>query len=110
MDQDNIDYLKQIQERTIAYDDVRADVLDYVLENQIKNSDLATNLFIMGFLYEAHCRNELLTDQDINLFLGITEDIGMNSDELKTYKLDETQTDLDLYELLDLTVKNFSVD
>jgi hypothetical protein len=110
MDQDSIDYLKQIQERTLAYDDVRADVLEYVIENRIQNSELTTNLFIMGLLHEANCRNELLTDTDINLFLGIAEDIGNRSVQPVTYKLEQSQTGLDLFELLDLTVRNFSVD
>jgi len=110
MDQDNIDYLKQIQERMIAYDSVRAEVLDYVLEHQIKNGELATNLFIMGFLHEAHHREEMLTDRDINLFLGISEDIDLSESDPVTYTLEPKQSELELYDLLDLTVKNFSVD
>lgn len=110
MNQDSIEYLNGIQERMIAYDDVRADVLDYVLTNEVKNSELITHLFIMGFLLEAHCRGEELSEQELNMFLGVDEELDYFYDVNKIYILDESQSDLELEELLDLTVENFSVD
>lgn len=110
MNQDSIEYLNGIQERMIAYDDVRSDVLDYVLTNEIQNGELATHLFIMGFLLEAHHRGEELTEQEVNMFLGTDEEFDYFYDTNKTFILDESQCDLNLEELLDLTVKNFSVD
>lgn len=110
MSQDTIDYLKSIQERMLDYDDTRSDVLGYILENEIKDGELATHLFIMGFLLKAAHREEELSEQELNMLLGSDEETEYTFDLSKTFMLDESQTDLELDELLDLTVKNFSVD
>ena len=110
MTEESTDYLKNIQERMIAYDNIRSDVLEYVLTNEIKDGELVTHLFIMGFLLEAHHRGEELSEQELNMFLGVDEETDNIFDVNRTYILDESQSDLDLIDLLDLTVENFSVD
>lgn len=111
MDQENKEYLARIQERAIAYDNTRAEVLEYVLLNRIKNNRLITNLFIIGFLHEANFRNEILSEQDLNILLGIDDDDdNFIYNEENTYFLEKSQKNLTLQELLEYTVKNFSVD
>lgn len=110
MSQDSIDYLKSIQERMLDYDDTRSDVLGYILENEIKDGELATHLFIMGFLLKASYREEELSEQELNMLLGSDEESEYVFDSDKTFMLDESQCNLDLDELLDLIVKNFSID
>jgi hypothetical protein len=109
MDKENLDYLNDIAEKAIAYDEVRMTVVEYLLTNQIKDIDLATNLFVIGFLWEASKRNEILTDEDLCMFLDADEDISIEEiDEYKEYYLDEKESSLSLKELLDKTVENFS--
>lgn len=109
MDKENLDYLNDIAEKAIAYDEVRMTVVEYLLTNQIKDIDLATNLFVIGFLWEASKRNEILTDEDLCMFLDAEEDISIEEiDEYKEYYLDEKESSLSLKELLDKTVENFS--
>lgn len=111
MDKENLDYLKGIAERINNYDDIRADVLEYVLDNEIKDIELATNLFVAGFLWNASRREETLSTEELIMFLGSEEDY-FKTDEIEpeAFVLDPEEAELDLYDLLDLTVSNFSVD
>lgn len=107
MDKENLDYLEGIKNKVIEYDDIRSDVLGYVLENEINDLDLVTDLFVIGFLWQAHRRKEILTDEDIIMMLDSEEDIGSaDLEEYRAYFLDETHHNLTLEELLDLTVES----
>lgn len=111
MDKENLNYLKGIAERISDYDDIREYVLEYVLDNQIKDIELATNLFVAGFLWNASRREETLSTEELIMFLGSEEDY-FNTDEIEpeAFALDPEEAELDLYELLKLTVDNFSLD
>lgn len=107
MDKENLDYLNSISDRVIAYDDVRAQVVEFLLNNKISDVDLATDLFIMGFLWEAHHREETLTDDDLIMFLDGDDDLEpIEYNDQKEYILEDDQAEMDLVDLLELTVKN----
>ena len=107
MDKENLDYLNSISNRVIAYDEIRAQVIEFLLNNKVSDVDLATDLFVMGFLWEAHQREETLTDDDLIMFLDGDEDIDpIDFNDQKEYILEEDQAEMDLIDLLALTVAN----
>lgn len=105
MDQENIDYLNRIAERMAAYDNVRGNVVSYILQNSIKDIALCTDLFIVAFLYKAHQRNEVITEEELAVLLGD----GNDQDETfskNVIVLSDEKTELSFGELLDYTVEN----
>ena len=111
MDKENLDYLNSIAERISGYYHVRSHVLEYILDNQIKDIELVTNLFITGFLWHASQREEILTTEELVMFLGAEESYISTDDlEPESFILDEEESKLELEDLLELTVKNFTPD
>lgn len=107
MDKENLDYLNSISDRVIAYDEIRAQVVEFLLNNKVSDVDLATDLFVMGFLWEAHQREETLTDDDLIMLLDGDEDIDpIDFNDQKEYILEEDQAEMDLIDLLALTIAN----
>lgn len=107
MDKENLEYLNSISDRVVAYDDVRAQVIEFLLNNKVSDVDLATDLFVMGFLWEAHHREETLTDDDLIMFLDGDDDLDpIDFNDQKEYILEEDQAEMDLIDLLALTVAN----
>lgn len=92
------EYLDSIIQRMIDFDNTRNDVTNFILENQIKNLDLMTDLFISGFLYKAHLRGETLTESDIEILLGNEE--SYDYDEDLEFILDEDWSHLTINEVL----------
>ena len=106
---DNSDYLNSVAQRATDYNEIRLDVLDYILENKIKDVELASDLFIVGFLWLAHRRDEILTHDDFSVFLGSDDSIYFNEfDTIDTeyFLLKEDEAQMDLIDLLDLTVQS----
>lgn len=104
----SVDYLEKLALRNLAYEDIRTKVIDYCIENKIEDHDLMSDLFIIGFLFEARKQNEILTEQDIIILLGEDDNEDEDSDNLHTtYVLDDDDSNKSLQELLDNTVKNF---
>ena len=109
MDKENLDYLNSISERVLAYDDIRAEVVQFLLDNKIRDVDLATDLFVMGFLWLASQRDETLTDDDLIMFLDGGDDIEpIEFNEQKEYILEDDQANMELIDLLEVTFKNFN--
>jgi len=106
MDQENIDYLNSISERMLAYDEIRGDVFSYILENRITDNDLVTDLFIIGFLYKAHRRTEIITEEELAILLGDPNDQDGVYTKNEIY-LSDDKTELSFGELLDYTVENY---
>ena len=100
------DYLFNISQRVEDYDNIRAKVTDYCIDNSIDNYKLTTQLLCMGFLHQALQRGENLTMSDIDTMLGVSE-----HDEygVETLELDEDLHHLTLNELLDCTVEDWSI-
>jgi hypothetical protein len=106
MDQENLNYLKNISDKVVEYDNVRAIVMDYILENKIQDVDLATNLFVVGFLWQANKRNDVLTDDDLIMLLDAENDLEeFEIDEFREYFLEDEHKELSLIELLDLLME-----
>lgn len=106
MDQENLNYLKNISDKVVEYDNVRALVMDYVLENKIQDVDLATNLFVVGFLWQANKRDDVLTDDDLIMLLDAENDLEeFEIDEFREYFLEDEHKELSLLELLDLLME-----
>lgn len=109
MDKENLDYLNSISDRVVAYDEVRAQVVEFLLNNKVSDIDLATDLFVMGFLWEAHRRDETLTDDDLLMFLDSDEDLEpVEYNDQKEYILEDDQAAMELIDLLELTIKNYN--
>ena len=106
MDQENIDYLNRIAERMAAYDSIRGEVLSYILTNSIKDIALCTDLFIIGFLYEAYRRGETITEEELAVLLGDSDDQGETFSK-NAIALSEDKAELSFGELLDSTVENY---
>ena len=107
IDQENVDYLNSITERVIDYDEIRALVLEFILDNQIKDIELVTDLFVIGFLWKAHKRNEILSDEDLLLFLDTENEFEpISLEEMNEYELDPEEAEMTLKEILETTVKN----
>lgn len=96
----NKKYLQNIADRMLDYDAVRNEVSAYILEKNIESLDLMTDLLISGFLWKANLRDEVLTEADIEIFLGNDEEIEYE-DNLE-YILEEDWTRYSLEELLDI--------
>lgn len=101
------EYLKNIADRMFAYDSIREQVLDFVDEKELDDEEIVVSLMIMGFLWEARNRGEVLLEEDLNLLLGVEEDeeyTYSDSDHNLSFILDDDRADLELEELLDLTL------
>lgn len=101
------EYLKNIADRMVAYDSIRECVLDFVDDNEIDSEEAVVSLMIMGFLWEARNRGEVLLEEDLNLLLGVEETeeyTYSDSDHNLSFILDDDRADLELEELLDLTL------
>jgi len=109
MGDDSLEYLRDLGVRALAYEEVRSEVIGFILENQVKDEMMATDLFIMGFIWLAHHRKETLTDHDILLLLDIESDVlTIPFDDVQVYSLDESQAEHDLSELLMRTYNKLS--
>lgn len=106
MDQENIDYLNNIAERMAAYDKIRGDVVSYILAHKIKDITLCTDLFIVAFLYEAYHRNETITEEDLAVLLGDSDDTQEVFSTREVW-LSEDKQELSFGELLDHTVETY---
>lgn len=106
MDKENLEYLTSIKDRVLAYDEIRSQVVEFLLNKKISDVDLATDLFVIGFLWEAHHRGEVLTDDDLIMFLDGDDLEPIEFDDMKEYHLDEDQAELELEELLDLVYQD----
>jgi hypothetical protein len=106
MDQENIDYLNRIAERMTEYDNVRGEVVSYILQNSIKDIALCTDLFIIGFLYKAYHRNEVITEEELAVLLGDSNDQDETFSK-NAIVLSEEKSELSFGELLDSTVENY---
>ena len=103
------DYLFHLAKRAKDYEQIRQKVLKYIFRNKIKDSEIATDLFIIGFLWKANKRNETLKETDIAMLLGADEDEEFISeaDPIDNYVLDEDQINMEFEELLDKVVSNY---
>lgn len=109
MDKENVDYLNSISERVLAYDDIRAEVVQFLLDNKVSDIDIATDLFVMGFLWLANKRDETLTDDDLIMFLDGGDDIEpIEFNEQKEYILEDDQAEMDLIDLLEQTYNEYN--
>lgn len=112
MNKENQAYLEKLIKRNEAYDEVRGEVISFILENKIENADLCTDLFVIGFLYQSRKLNEDLTAKDICILLGENDDDFDNENPFLNQverKLTETlSADLTLRELMEVTVDSFA--
>jgi len=106
MDQENIDYLNRIAERMAAFDDIRGQVLSYILTNSIEDIALCTDLFVVGFLHEAYHRGESITEEELAVLLGDSDDDN-DVFSKNAISLSEEKAELSFGELLDCTVENY---
>ena len=105
MSDDSAEYLKGIADRMFAYDSIREYVLDFITDRGILDEDITLGLLVIGFLWEAEQRDEVLTEDEVNLLLGVEEDEEWSLDDMDpgiTFQLDDDRADLKLDELLDL--------
>jgi hypothetical protein len=105
MSDESADYLKGIADRMFAYDSIREYVLDFITDRGILDEEITLGLLVIGFLWEAEQRHEVLTEDQVNLFLGVEEDEDWSLDDMDpgiTFQLDQDRADLKLDELLDL--------
>jgi hypothetical protein len=98
------EYLDNIGERMEAYDEVRSKILKYIIKHKLQDSELCTDLFCMGFLHEAFRRDEVLTEMDLAMFLGVDDDDEFISsvDHVQFLTLGDEYQELSLSELLDV--------
>lgn len=96
----NREYIENIQERMLAYNDVREEAIAFIIENSIKNTDLVTHLLVISHLWLANRRSETLTEQEINIFLNSEPNI-VDIKHHEFIHLSDDDTDMDLYELLE---------
>lgn len=99
----NKEYIENIQERMIAYNQVREEAIGYILENGIKNTELATHLLVIAHLWLANRRDETLTEQDINMFLN-SETHFFDIEQKEEVYLSEDDVEMDIYELFEYAV------
>lgn len=98
------EYLDNIGERMEAYDEVRNKILSYIIKNKLQDSDLCTDLFCIGFLHEAFRRDEVLTELDLAMFLGVEDDDEFieSTNSMQFLTLGDEYQELTLLELLDV--------
>lgn len=99
----NKKYIENIQERMVSYNQIREEAIGYIIENGIKNSELATHLLVIAHLWLANRRGEVLTEQDINMFLN-SETHFFDIKQKEEVYLDEEHIDMDVYELFEYAV------
>jgi hypothetical protein len=106
MSDESADYLKGIADRMFAYDSIREYVLDFITDRGILDEEITLGLLVIGFLWEAEQRKEVLTEDEVNLLLGVEEDEDFTLDDMEPnvrFQIDQDRADLKLDELLDLT-------
>jgi hypothetical protein len=102
-----LEYLRELGIKAVAYDEVRSDVIAFILENTIRNENIATDLFILAFLWLAERRGEMLTDQDLMMLIDNESDVtSIPTEVINVYRLQEDQVDLELDELLMQSYQN----
>lgn len=109
MDIENVEYLKKLAERVEFYFDIRTKAIDYYGEykqnvSKFERFSLLESLIITGVVWASHRRNELLTEEDVYILLGI------NADSLYTKTILTLHPDLQeltLQELFEKTTENF---
>ncbi len=103
------EYFAYLANRAKEYEQVRRQILKYILRNKINSSEIATDLFIIGFLWKAYQRNETLRETDIAMLLGAEEDDEFVSEvnPIDDYVLDSEEVKMDFEELLDKVVSNY---
>ena len=104
MDQENVEYLKNLAERAEFYFNIRIEAIKYFGKNKVGRLEILESLILTGVLWAAHKRNEFLTEDDICLLLGISND---NIGNKTILKLHHTLQELTLEEIFDRTVENF---
>ena len=103
------EYFRYLAIRAKDYEQIRRQILKYILRKKIKDSEIATDLFIIGFLWKANQRKETLRETDIAMLLGADEDDEFLSEvyPIDNYVLDGEQTKLGFEELLDKVLSNY---
>lgn len=112
MNRENQEYLNKLIKRNEAYEEVRGDVISFILENEIKDAELCTDLFVIGFLYQSRKLQEDLTAKDICILLG-EDDENFESDtsflnQVEKKLADTLSSDLSLRELMEATMDSFA--
>jgi len=108
---ESAEYLNNLAERMVDYDDVRLYTLDYIGELGIDDAELILSLLVMSFLWKSRQRNEELREDELNLLLGVeeNEDFSLSdTDPNVTITLDDDQACLSLDAVLDQTVNDFN--
>jgi hypothetical protein len=89
------DYFESLKDRTDSYQDSLDTAKEFILDNEIENQEEIINYMIMSILWVAATRDEVLTEEDICIFLNIEsteEQEGVRveiMDEMKYWTLPE---------------------
>jgi hypothetical protein len=105
MDLDNQLYLENIAERVNYYNQARKHGIRYIIENNIVENPLIINILLMTAVWSAHQREEILTDDEIQIFFGLATAQGDNS--FNMIELHPEHQELTLNEILEMTVERY---
>lgn len=103
-------YLQAIAKRTTFYCSIRKKAINYIGKNRIKDRQLCINLIFISALWAANNRAEQLTEDDIEIFFGLTPNSDKEDSYLQTFddlKFTIEQEKLTLNEVFDLVVTTF---
>lgn len=106
MDIDNQIYLENIAERVTYYYEARRTGIEFIVNNKILDNQLIVEVLLITAIWSAYQRQEVLTDEEIGIFFGITPNSGLDDEEHHaTVELHPDHTELTLNELLEMTIE-----
>lgn len=96
-------YLENIGSRINAYFNTMNRAKEYVLENGVYDHVVVLNCVIMSLLWLAAVREEVLTEEEMFMFLNIETNLA----DAKVIGIAETMKDWPLEDVLSYVVDNF---
>lgn len=108
MDQENLDYLRNLARKNYYYYNTKTKAMHYIARNKITDHNLNINIFLMSALWASHQLNDTLTEEDLKVMFNFSiEEEEEDAISVKILKLSPHHYKLTLKQLLDLTVETF---
>ena len=104
IDIDNQIYLENIAERVTYYYEARQVGINFIVNNKIIDNNLIVEVLLITAIWSAYQRDEVLTDEEIAIFFGITPNSDFD-EQHSTVELHPDHAYLTLNELLEMAIE-----
>lgn len=93
MNKENAKYLKKIASRVNAYQEIRLRTLDVLEDYDIDDPEITANCIIVGFLWLASVREEVLTENEMLMHLGLEDTLSVDQEMMLDPEIAEMSFD-----------------